>query len=140
MEITEQQLENLNSIISDYADPIEQAMAITNEFKFSEIELVMSHLTNAYKNLPNMLHEFWNQQSDSCPLEASEMERQELEWRKFIRLKYYQLNKKEIELPDYMKAPDMAGLSIRVNQPEESKAPKKHTSYFDLEKDFGNGC
>ena len=31
-----------------------------------------------------LLHEFWNRESDACPLEASEQEKQEKEWKKWI--------------------------------------------------------
>jgi len=38
--------------------------------------------------LVNLLHEFWNQSSDSCPLEAHEQEEQEKKWKVFIESKF----------------------------------------------------
>lgn len=41
--------------------------------------------------LENLLTDFWQSSSDACPLEATEAERQELEFRKFVKKLQFQL-------------------------------------------------
>ncbi len=48
--------------------------------KVMEVELKRS--LNPF--LLELLHKFWNRTSDACPLEASEQERQENEWERWI--------------------------------------------------------
>lgn len=45
-------------------------------------------ITTSLHDLESLLHQFWNLNSDDCPLEASIQENQELKWKKFINSFY----------------------------------------------------
>jgi hypothetical protein len=45
---------------------------------------IRTWIVNEYDWVQNLLNEFWQRSSDSCPLEASEAEAQEIEFIKYV--------------------------------------------------------
>jgi hypothetical protein len=76
--------ERLSACLMESDKPDRIAGAIMYEFKVHELEQVISKLVALYDIAPGLLHKFWQRSSDACPLEVSEAEQQENEWRKWI--------------------------------------------------------
>jgi hypothetical protein len=76
--------ERLSACLMESDKPDRIASAIMYEFKLHELEQVISKLVAVYDIAPNLLHKFWQRSPDACPLEVSEAEQQEIEWRSWI--------------------------------------------------------
>jgi len=76
--------ERLSACLMESDKPDRIAGAIMYEFKVHELEQVIAKLVSLYDIAPGLLHLFWQRSSDACPLEVSEAEKQENEWRMWI--------------------------------------------------------
>ena len=54
------------------------------ELTVEQMEDAMLFLINFHLSAKNMLFRFWQRSSDACPLEATEAENEEKEWRKWV--------------------------------------------------------
>lgn len=82
--ITKDIKERLLACLMESNKPDKIAGAIMYEFKIHELEQVVSQLVALYDIAPELLNKFWQSSSDTCPLEASEAERQENEFSSWI--------------------------------------------------------
>lgn len=76
--------ERLDACLMESDNPERIAGAIMYEFRVYELEKVIAQLVSVYDKAPKLLHEFWQRSSDACPLEATEAEKQEKEWYKWV--------------------------------------------------------
>jgi len=91
MKINKNLQEKLNGCIaqSDKSDSI--ASHIFQDCTVNETKDILSHLIQVYLDAPELLEKFWQSKSDACPLEASEMEANETEFKKWFYSEYLNL-------------------------------------------------
>jgi hypothetical protein len=77
-------IERLSACLSESNNPDLIAGSIMYEFKVMELKMVISKLVSLYDMAPLLLNKFWQRSSDACPLEASEAEKQENDWKSWI--------------------------------------------------------
>jgi hypothetical protein len=59
------------------------------QLKKSDFDRMCSDLQKLLLNSKEMLHEFWQRTSDACPLEATEAETEETQFKEFVDGRYY---------------------------------------------------
>lgn len=62
------------------------ASRIFEESRPSELLEIIGYLIDKYKEAPDLLRKFWETfESDSCPLESTEAERQQVNFSRYVR-------------------------------------------------------
>jgi len=75
--------ENLNESISE-GDSESATNHLFAKLSIHRLHDVVKFLIEEYNDRPDLLQEFWNSRSDACPLEATEQEQQESDFKGFV--------------------------------------------------------
>jgi hypothetical protein len=61
------------------------------QLKKSDFDRMCQDLSKLLSSSKDLLHEFWNRESDACPLQVEEAEEEENKFKSFIDGRYYSI-------------------------------------------------
>lgn len=82
-DVTEEFGESIRAHLSD-GSPHRVLKSLKSEYTVNEMEDLLLYFIDFHKNAEELLHQFWQRNSDACPLESSEADKEIIEWRKWI--------------------------------------------------------